>query len=161
MSAAPGPLLRPATRADLPAVIALLADEDTVVDPAAVAVTEVHERAFAAIEADPRNEILVLVEGAGQGDGGAMGVVGCLQATYIPGLGRGCVERALIEAVRIRADRRGEGLGRILMQRAAERARTRGCGLIQLTSDKRREDAHRFYVALGFADSHEGFKLAL
>ena len=47
------------------------------------------------------------------------------------------------------------------MQRAAERARTRGCGLIQLTSDKRREDAHRFYVALGFADSHEGFKLAL
>ncbi|MFJ3788570.1 GNAT family N-acetyltransferase [Kitasatospora sp. NPDC090091] len=164
MSAAPGPVptpaLRPATRAELPAVLALLADEETVVDPTTVTVTEAYERAFAAIEADPRNELLVLVEDADdRGDGGT--VVGCLQATYIPGLGKGGAERALIEAVRIRADRRGSGLGRTLMQAAAARARARGCALVQLTSNKQREDAHRFYTALGFTSSHEGFKLAL
>ncbi|WP_069884468.1 GNAT family N-acetyltransferase [Streptomyces luteocolor] len=147
-------VLRPAARPDLPAVLALLADEERVVDPATVVVGAAYERAFAAIEEDPRNEMLVLVDAAGV-------VVGCLQATYIPGLGRGGAERALIEAVRVRADRRGDGLGRLLMERAVERARARGCALVQLTSDKRRERAHRFYAELGFARSHDGFKLAL
>lgn len=147
-------LLRPATRAELPAVLALLADEEKVVDPDSITVTEAYERAFAAIESDPRNEMLVLVD-----DGDA--VVGCLQATYIPGLGKGGAERALIEAVRIRADRRGDGLGRALMERAIARARERGCGLVQLTSDKRRTQAHRFYASLGFARSHDGFKLLI
>ncbi|MFJ5722809.1 GNAT family N-acetyltransferase [Streptomyces sp. NPDC093149] len=146
-------LLRTATRADLPAVLALLADEERVVDPASVVVDETYEKAFAAIESDPRNEMLVLMEGDT--------VVGCLQATYIPGLGKHGEERALIEAVRIRADRRGGGLGRELMKQAVDRARLRGCGLMQLTSNKRRTDAHRFYESLGFARSHEGFKLAL
>ncbi|MFB7529076.1 GNAT family N-acetyltransferase [Streptomyces sp. NPDC056178] len=146
-------LLRTATRADLPAVLALLADEERVVDPASVVVDETYERAFAAIESDPRNEMLVLVE--------EETVMGCLQATYIPGLGKHGEERALIEAVRIRADRRGGGLGRELMKQAVDRARLRGCGLMQLTSNKRRTDAHRFYESLGFARSHEGFKLAL
>ncbi|WP_031065990.1 GNAT family N-acetyltransferase [Streptomyces sp. NRRL WC-3742] len=150
----PLPILRPATRADLPAVLALLADEDRVVDPAGIVVGEAHERAFADIEADPRNEMLVLVEADET-------VIGCLQATYIPGLGKGGAERALIEAVRIRADRRGGGLGRTLMELAAARARDRGCALVQLTSNKQREDAHRFYASLGYARSHEGFKLAL
>lgn len=122
-------------------------------DPAGVVVGEAYERAFAAIVADPRNEVMVLVEGGT--------VVGCLQMTYIPGLGKGGAERALVEAVRIRADRRGGGLGRVLMERAAGRARGRGCALVQLTSDKRREDAHRFYASLGYAPSHEGFKLVL
>ncbi|MET9435349.1 GNAT family N-acetyltransferase [Streptomyces sp. NPDC006551] len=147
-------ILRPATRAELPAVLALLADEEKVVDPASVTVTEAYERAFADIERDARNEVLVLAEEDGT-------VVGCLQATYIPGLGKGGAERALIEAVRIRADRRGDGLGRELMNRAVERARERGCGLVQLTSDKRRADAHRFYASLGFARSHDGFKMTL
>ncbi|MGW8764442.1 N-acetyltransferase family protein [Streptomyces sp. NPDC055815] len=146
-------ILRPATRAELPAVLALLADEDRVVDPASVLVTEAYERAFTAIEDDPRNEMLVLVDGAL--------VLGCLQATYIPGLGKGGAERALIEAVRIRADRRGGGLGRELMERAVARAKERGCALVQLTSNKRRTEAHRFYASLGFARSHDGFKLAL
>ncbi|MEV7534928.1 GNAT family N-acetyltransferase [Streptomyces hydrogenans] len=146
-------ILRPATRAELPAVLALLADEDRVVDPAPALVTEAYERAFADIEADPRNEMLVLV------DDGL--VLGCLQATYIPGLGKGGAERALIEAVRIRADRRGGGLGRELMERAAARAKERGCALVQLTSGKERADAHRFYASLGYARSHEGFKLPL
>lgn len=146
-------ILRPATHAELPAVLALLADEDKVVDPASVVVTSAYERAFADIESDARNEMLVLVDGDL--------VVGCLQATYIPGLGKGGAERALIEAVRIRADRRGGGLGRELMARAVARARARGCALVQLTSNKQRTEAHRFYASLGFARSHDGFKLAL
>ncbi|MBT2442369.1 GNAT family N-acetyltransferase [Streptomyces sp. ISL-36] len=145
-------IFRAATRAELPAVLALLADEEKVVDPASV--TEAYERAFADIEGDPRNEILVLVDEDGT-------VVGSLQATYIPGLGKGGAERALIEAVRIRADRRGGGLGRELIRRAVERAGERGCALVQLTSDKRRTEAHRFYASLGFARSHDGFKLVL
>ncbi|WP_030395470.1 MULTISPECIES: GNAT family N-acetyltransferase [Kitasatospora] len=153
-TAAPTPTLRPATRADLPAVLALLADEDRVVDPATVVVTEAYERAFHAIDTDPRNEMLVLADADGA-------VIGCLQATYIPGLGKGGAERALLEAVRIRADRRGEGLGRVLMALAIDRARSRGCGLVQLTSNKQREAAHRFYAGLGFTRSHDGFKLAL
>jgi GNAT superfamily N-acetyltransferase len=159
-AAAPALVLRPATRAELPVVLALLAGEEQVVDPAAVEVTEPYERAFAAIDADPRNELLLLVE-AFDGQGAGAAVVGCLQVTYIPGLGKGGGERALIEAVRIRADRRGGGLGRILMERTIERARARGCTLVQLTSNKRRGDAHRFYAGLGFARSHDGFKLPL
>ncbi|WP_328628272.1 GNAT family N-acetyltransferase [Streptomyces sp. NBC_00353] len=146
-------ILRTATRADLPAVLALLADENRVVDPASVVVDEAYEKAFADIESDPRNEMLVLVDGDT--------VLGCLQATYIPGLGKRGEERALIEAVRIRTDRRGDGLGRELMRQAVDRARLRGCALVQLTSNKRRADAHRFYQSLGFDRSHEGFKLAL
>ncbi|WP_369393712.1 N-acetyltransferase family protein [Streptomyces sp. CG1] len=161
MPAATALVFRPATRADLPAVLALLADEERVVDPAGVEVTEAYERAFAAIEADPRNEMLVLVNGDDDGEGGTGTVVGCLQATYIPGLGKGGAERALIEAVRIRADRRDGGLGRALMEHAVSRARARGCALVQLTTDRSRADAHRFYTALGFARSHEGFKMAL
>lgn len=152
-------ILRPATRADLPAVLALLADENRVVDPASVTVSPAHERAFADIEADARNEVLVLVDDGAEAGGAP--VVGCLQATYIPGLGKGGAERALIEAVRIRADRRGGGLGRELMERTIARARARGCALVQLTSDKSRTDAHRFYASLGFARSHDGFKLSL
>ncbi|MFC9297450.1 GNAT family N-acetyltransferase [Streptomyces sp. NPDC057011] len=147
-------IFRTATRDDLPAVLALLADEERVVDPASIVVGEAHERAFAAIGADPRNEVLVLTDPDGP-------VVGCLQLTYIPGLGQSGRERALVEAVRIRADRRGGGLGAELMELAVDRARERGCGLVQLTSNKRRGAAHRFYERLGFARSHEGFKLPL
>ncbi|MFA7767178.1 N-acetyltransferase family protein [Streptomyces sp. NPDC048723] len=154
-------IFREATRQDLPAVLALLADEDSVVDPARVVIGEAHERAFAAIGADPRNELLVLTDGAGGADAAGGVVLGCLQLTYIPGLGQNGQERALVEAVRIRADRRGAGLGAELMRLAAERARARGCGLVQLTSNKRRTAAHRFYERLGFARSHEGFKLHL
>lgn len=145
---------RTATRRDLPDVLALLEGDEDVVDPGSVKIDDAHERAFAAIAADDRNEIIVL-----EGPGGAL--LGCLQLTYIPGLPRLGQERALIEAVRIRADRRGGGLGRAMVAWAVERARDRGCGLVQLTSHTRRADAHRFYESLGFVRSHHGFKLAL
>ncbi|MET9422647.1 GNAT family N-acetyltransferase [Streptomyces sp. NPDC006540] len=147
-------IFRTATRSDLAAIIALLADEETVLDPSAIDVDEAYAKAFEAIDADGRNEMMVLDEGDGT-------VLGCLQLTYIPGLGRHGAERALIEAVRIRADRRGAGLGRELLVRAIDRARGRGCTLVQLTSNKRRVEAHRFYGSLGFVRSHDGFKLPL
>jgi GNAT superfamily N-acetyltransferase len=150
----PGVIFRTATRSDLAAIIALLADEETVLDPSAIDVDEAYAKAFEAIDADGRNEMMVLDEGDGT-------VLGCLQLTYIPGLGRHGEERALIEAVRIRADRRGAGLGRELLVRAIDRARGRGCTLVQLTSNKRRVEAHRFYGSLGFVRSHDGFKLPL
>ena len=151
---APERHFRTATRRDLPAIVALLADEDTVVDPRTVEVDDAYARAFEAVDADARNEMVVLDDGAGT-------VLGYLQITYIPGLGRHGQERALIEAVRVRADRRGAGLGRALLSHVIERARERGCTLVQLTSNKRRTEAHRFYGSLGFVPSHDGFKLPL
>jgi GNAT superfamily N-acetyltransferase len=109
--------------------------------------------AFEEISADP-NHALVVGEREGE-------VVACLQLTFIPGLSRGGMRRALVEAVRVRQDLRGQGVGEQLMQDAMARARTRGCGVIQLTTDKRRTAAHRFYARLGFEASHEGMKRAL
>jgi GNAT superfamily N-acetyltransferase len=86
-------------------------------------------------------------------------VVATLQLTVIPGLARRGSLRGHIEAVRVREDLRGRGLGQALMTWAIDEARRRGCTLIQLTSDKRREDAIRFYGRLGFTASHEGLKL--
>ncbi|MFF1839820.1 GNAT family N-acetyltransferase [Streptomyces sp. NPDC058231] len=147
-------IFRTATRQDLPAIIALLSDEDTVVDPRTVEVDEAYARAFESVDSDGRNEMVVL-------DGGDGTVIGYLQLTYIPGLGRHGQERALVEGVRVRADRRGAGLGRELLTWAIDRARDRGCTLVQLTSNKRRAEAHRFYGSLGFTPSHDGFKLPL
>ncbi|MCG5443701.1 GNAT family N-acetyltransferase [Micromonospora sp. NIE79] len=146
-------IYREAVRADLPAVIALLADDVLGKARDFTEVDEAYEKAFADIDADPRNQLIV-AERDGE-------LVGCLQITYIPGLGRHGSERSLIESVRVRSDRRGQGLGRDLMIWAVDQARQRGCALVQLTTDKTREDAHRFYLSLGFVASHEGMKLAL
>ncbi|MGN9913715.1 N-acetyltransferase family protein [Phytohabitans sp. LJ34] len=145
-------VFRAATHADLPAIVTMLVDDslgatrESVDDPAYTA-------AFASIDADPRNE-LVVADRAGE-------VIGTMQLTYIPGLSHRGGERLHIEAVRIRADQRGRGLGREMIQWAVDRARERGCRLVQLTTDKRRVDAHRFYASLGFTASHEGMKLRL
>ncbi|MEO3773927.1 GNAT family N-acetyltransferase [Micromonospora sp. B9E7] len=146
-------IFREAVRADLPAVIALLADDVLGKARDFTEVDEAYEKAFADISADPRNQLIV-AEQNGE-------LVGCLQITYIPGLGRHGSERSLIESVRVRSDRRGQGLGRDLMTWAIDQARQRGCALVQLTTDKTRADAHRFYLGLGFVASHEGMKLAL
>ena len=113
-----------------------------------------YERAFAAIDADPAQLLVVVSDAAGA-------VVATLQLTVIPGMARRGALRAQIEAVRVRADLRGQGLGHALIAWAIEEARRRGCALVQLTSDKRRAEAHRFYGRLGFTASHEGFKLRL
>jgi GNAT superfamily N-acetyltransferase len=148
---------RIAERADVPAVLHLLADDDLSRERGFGVVPEDVDAAiwaaFEAIDADPRNELIVA------DDGGA--VVGTMQLTFLPGLSRGGAERLQIEAVRVRADLRGRGLGRRMMAYAVDRARERGCRMVQLTTDKRRTDAHRFYASLGFVASHEGMKLTL
>ncbi|MGC5030778.1 GNAT family N-acetyltransferase [Micromonospora sp. DT229] len=146
-------IFRTAIRADLPTVLDLLADDMLGRTRDVGEVDATYEQAFADITADPRNH-LVVAEVDGE-------VVGCMQLTYIPGLGRHGAERQLIESVRVRSDQRGRGLGRLMMTWAIEQARLRGCGLVQLTTDKSRHDAHRFYLGLGFVASHEGMKLSL
>jgi GNAT superfamily N-acetyltransferase len=147
---------RSATRADVPVILELLAD-DSVSRARDGAVSEeadaAHWAAFEAIDADPRNELIVAE------DDGV--VAGTFQLTFTPSLSRGGSERMTIEAVRVRGDLRGRGVGRAMMQWAIARGRARGCGIAQLTTDKRRADAHRFYESLGFTASHEGMKLRL
>lgn len=145
---------RRASRADLPAIIALLADDvlgqgrEDAADPPNPA----YVAAFTAIDADP-NQYLAVVE-----DGGR--VVGCLQLSFIPGLSRLGLWRGQIESVRIAADQRGGGLGQRMFEWAIAECRARGCGLVQLTTDKERPDALRFYERLGFVASHQGMKLS-
>lgn len=112
-----------------------------------------YRTAFDEIAADP-NHRLIVAELDGE-------VVGTLQISVLPGLARFGMKRAILENVHIRADQRGTGLGTRMVQWAIERCREAGCGMVQLTSNKVRKDAHRFYVKLGFEQSHEGFKLML
>lgn len=147
---------RDATRDDLPTLVAMLADDplgatrEDVSDPVADAYAE----AFDAIERDPDDTLLVALDEAGA-------VAGFLQLTFLAGLARRGAWRAQIEGVRVRSDLRGHGVGEALVAEAVERARRRGCRLVQLTSDKTRDGALRFYERLGFRATHEGFKLAL
>lgn len=109
--------------------------------------------AFENMAADPNQLLLVAVADET--------VVGCLQLTFIPGLSRLGMWRGQIESVRIADGQRGSGLGRRMIEHAIGLCRERGCGLVQLTSDKSRADAIRFYEQLGFQPSHEGMKLSL
>ncbi|WP_375758828.1 GNAT family N-acetyltransferase [Corallococcus exercitus] len=151
----PATTFRNARASDLPTIVQLLANDAIAQSRTGYAqeVTPAVDAAFKEITADPNNEIVV-----GELDGQ---VVATLQLTYIPGLGRGGIRRALVEEVRVRSDLRGQRIGEALMNEAMARARARGCTLMQLTTDKRRLEAQRFYVRLGFVASHEGMKLPL
>ncbi len=146
---------RTAIEADLPAIVRMLDDDDIgraregEADPP----SPEYVAALAAIRRQDGNAVIVAEDG-GQ-------VVGCLQLTFIPGLARLGMTRALIEGVRVDRAARGKGIGEALFRHAIELARQHGCGLVQLTADKRRKDAHRFYERLGFVATHEGMKLAL
>jgi ribosomal protein S18 acetylase RimI-like enzyme len=148
-------VFRSALLADVPAIVALLADDElgsqrentgTPLDPAYV-------NAFQAIEADSNQRLVVVVDGNE--------IIGTLQISFIPGIARMGSWRGQIEAVRIAAHRRDSGLGQKMFEWAISECRSRGCSLVQLTTDKSRTDAHRFYEKLGFKASHEGYKLAL
>jgi ribosomal protein S18 acetylase RimI-like enzyme len=152
--------LRRATAGDLPALVALLADDPLGRTREAPAGDDSPYRdAFESIDRDPAH-LLVVAEDGGADDGvGA--VVGTLQFSVVPGLSRRGALRAQIEAVRVRADLRDQGLGRAMLEWAIGEAGRRGCALVQLTTDKTRSDARRFYERLGFVASHEGLKLTL
>jgi ribosomal protein S18 acetylase RimI-like enzyme len=146
---------RAATTEDLPAILAMLMDDalGKLREDLGPPLNPRYLEAFAAIERDP-NQLLAVADQDGL-------VAGCLQLTFIPGLSRTGMWRGQIEAVRIASSLRGSGVGKAMMQWAIEQCRARGCGLVQLTTDKQRPDAHRFYEALGFQATHEGMKLSL
>jgi GNAT superfamily N-acetyltransferase len=146
---------RRATRSDLARIVEMLADDaigatrDAFTEP----LPQSYVDAFAEIDADP-GQLLIVAEADGN-------VVGTLQLTSIPYLTHQGSRRAQIEAVRIDSSLRGGGVGRKMIGWAIEEARRRGCRMVQLTTDKRRADAYRFYESLGFVASHEGMKLTL
>ena len=146
---------RHASRSDLSTIVGLLADDPlgAVREAYAEPLPESYYEAFEAIGRDPNNE-LVVAELAGK-------VIGVLQLTFIPNITYRGGWRAQIEGVRVAAEFRSSGIGRKLFEWAIDRARRRGCHLVQLTTDKARPDAMRFYESLGFVASHEGMKLQL
>ncbi|MBL9075144.1 GNAT family N-acetyltransferase [Tabrizicola sp.] len=143
---------RDATRADVPAIVALLTD-DPLGRGREGADPQAYLAAFADIAANPMHQLIV-GEAAGR-------IVACAQLTVLAGLSRGGSRRALVEAVRVVADLRSQGVGAALMAECEVRARAAGCTIIQLTTDKSRHDAHRFYDRLGFETSHLGMKKPL
>ncbi|HVV09889.1 MAG TPA: GNAT family N-acetyltransferase [Amycolatopsis sp.] len=145
--------IRRARAEDVGQIVAMLADDHLGRGRENTADLRPYQQAFAAIEADG-NQFLAVAEEDGE-------LIGTMQLTFIPGLSRQGGTRALVEAVRVRADRRSGGRGARLMKWAVDEARRRGCAMIQLTSDASRFDAHRFYEKLGFEQSHLGFKLLL
>ena len=147
--------IRDANLEDLPFIVGLI-DSDTIStsrDPARASNPADQRAGFDAINADPNHRLLV-AELAGER-------IGSFQLSFIPGVSRQGVWRGQIEAVRIAAEHQGRGYGSKMMNWAVEQCREHGCGLVQLTSDTARADAHRFYLSLGFKPSHTGFKLKL
>jgi GNAT superfamily N-acetyltransferase len=151
----PNLTFRAATVEDVPAVVRLLADDviganrERIEDPLPAAYYD----AFRAIEADPHNELIVAELGPA--------IVGTVQVTYTPNLSRKGLWRATLEALRVDSSTRGAGIGAALVREVIDRARQRGCGIVQLTTDRRRVDAQRFYEGLGFTHSHIGMKLSV
>ena len=146
---------RRACHDDLHFIVALLADDalGAMREATSLPLDSRYTSAFEAIDKDP-NQLLIVSEDNGK-------IVGCLQLTFIPGLSRTGMWRGQIEAVRVAASQRGTGVGQAMVSAAVQECRRRGCGLVQLTTDQTRPDAHRFYASLGFAPTHIGMKLVL
>jgi GNAT superfamily N-acetyltransferase len=145
--------VRRARREDVPAIVALLAD-DPLGQGRETAPPGAYLAAFDALDTSEEQLLTVVTRGDGE-------VVGTLQLSFIRGLSRGGALRGQIEAVRVHRDHRSRGLGRLFVEWAVQECRRRGCVLVQLTSDRSRGDAHRFYERLGFVHSHVGLKLTL
>ena len=146
---------RLARAVDLPRIVQMLADDELGAsrETYEMPLPASYVSAFAAIDADPNNELVVACD--------TDKVVGVLQITFIPNLTYRGHWRAQLEGVRIDSAMRSRGVGKAMIEWAIDRARSRGCLLVQLTTDKRRPDARRFYETLGFVASHEGMKLNL
>lgn len=145
--------IRRATRDDVPAIVAMLADDPLGAAREDPADTATYDAAYDRLAADPAQHLVVA-----ERDGA---LIGTLQLSVIPGLSRRGATRTVIEGVRVARDERGSGLGTELVAWAVEESRRLGAGLVQLTSDASRTDARRFYERLGFVASHVGFKLPL
>lgn len=147
--------IRRAIEADVAAIVAMLADDalGRAREDASLPLAQPYLDAFAAIERDPNQLLAVMTDGDD--------VIGTLQITFLAGLSLRGAWRGQIEAVRVASGRRGEGLGQRLLEWAMDKCRERGCRIVQLTTNKSRTDAHRFYERLGFKASHIGYKLEL
>lgn len=146
---------RMATMEDVKDIVALLADDELgkTRETPSDSVEEKYIQSFKDIEVQKGNQILLAVEDET--------VIGCLQLTFIPTLARGGMKRAQIEGVRVHKGHQKKGIGRALFEEAIRLSKENHCGLVQLTTDKRRSDAHVFYERLGFEVTHEGMKLFL
>ena len=144
---------RKAASADIAEIVRMLANDPLGALREDLRHPKKYEQAFEIIARDDNQELIVVEE---QGE-----IIGTFQLTYIQYLTHQGSIRAQIESVRIRDDHRRKGIGEKMFRWAIARAREKGAHLLQLTSDKKRPDAIRFYQKLGFVASHEGFKLAL
>ncbi len=147
---------RKATKEDIPQIVNMIADDalGELREAYKDSLPAVYYDAFKKIDADSNQELIVMQDLDGF-------IIGTLQLSFIQYLTyRGGI-RAQIEAVRIRKDKRGSGLGEILFKWAIQRAKDRNAHLVQLTTDKKRSESLKFYEKLGFRASHEGMKLHL
>ncbi|URM31570.1 GNAT family N-acetyltransferase [Cytobacillus firmus] len=144
---------RKAIEEDLQAIVRLLADDElgAKCERYEEPLPDCYYKSFKALEVQSGNQIILAVDG--------QAVIGCLQLMIIPGLARQGMKRAQIEGVRVDQRHRGNRVGEALLKEAIAIAKSEECGLVQLTTDKQRDDAHRFYNRLGFLASHEGMKL--
>ena len=146
--------IRSAKKEDVPAIVAMLADDklgrmrEDFRDP----LPKVYFEAFSKISSDPNQELMVVVNSNDN-------VIGTLQLSLIPYLTYQGGTRAQIEAVRIHKDYRGKGIGKLVFKWCIARAKEKGAHVVQLTTDKKRPEAIKFYEDLGFRASHEGMKL--
>lgn len=143
---------RKATAADIAPIVALLANDKLGTLREDLNDLSTYTTAFEKIALDENQELMVVENEEGE-------IIGTLQLSFIQYLTYQGGIRAQIEAVRIREDQRGKGIGEAVFQWAINRAKTKGAHVLQLTSDKQRPDAIRFYEKLGFKASHEGMKL--
>jgi ribosomal protein S18 acetylase RimI-like enzyme len=151
----PSVVVREATRDDLLRVVELihLGAVGGPAGPAPIELTPAYLRAFARFDASEDATVMVAeVEGV---------VVGTFSLTILPNLSNGGRDVAQIESVHVAESMRGRGVGEAMLRRAIAESKSRGCFRMQLSSNKERVDAHRFYRRLGFIASHEGMKLAL
>lgn len=141
---------------DLKAIVGMLADDPLGAqrERPAESLLPAYVVAFEAIDRDPNIELIVAEDSEGM-------AIAVLQLTFTPFMTNQGAWRANIEGVRVVRDRRRSGLGRQLLTWAIDRVRQRNCDVVQLTTDKQRTDARRFYTTLGFVASHEGMKLKL
>ncbi|NKB50624.1 MAG: GNAT family N-acetyltransferase [Rhizobiaceae bacterium] len=146
---------RRARRADLEAIVAMFADDELgrLREDASLPLNEKYTTAFAAIDQD-ENQYMLVVERQGE-------LLGYLQITFIPYLSRLGSMRGQVESVRVNSSLRGQGIGTELMKQAIQICRDRGCFLVQLTTDAKREKTQKFYQDLGFETTHHGMKLML
>jgi GNAT superfamily N-acetyltransferase len=146
---------RKAERGDLPAIVAMLADDTlgAMRENAALPLASSYFAAFDEITGDA-NQMLLVAEIDST-------VVGTLQITIIPGLSHRGSRRGQVEAVRVARAHRSNGIGRSFMAHAISICRARGCRTLELTTNNARTDAHRFYESLGFEASHKGYKLKI